>query len=101
MECITLEEFLKNPDKWHGWQKNPHKHTEDSKPALLVPVFDPKDPKYQISPEALARLKDEHKRAFEEQQQQSVEPIKNEIKTIDPAILKEMDELSELLYGPD
>ncbi len=100
MECITLAELMENPEKWKVWQENSHKHTDNLRQALLLPVFDPTDTKYQISPEKLARLKEEHKRAFEQQQQQPVEPLKNETKPIDPEILKEMDELAELLYGP-
>jgi hypothetical protein len=94
-QCMTLEEFLKNPWKWHTPS---NEEIDDSKRALLLPLFDPKDPKHHDSAELLTKMKAEFER------QQSIELLKNEIKpsekTLDPAVVKEMDELAELLYGP-
>ena len=94
-QCMTLEEFMKNPWIWHPPL---NEKIDDSKRALLLPLFDPKDPKHHYSSEVLTKMKAE----FE--QQKSIAPLKNETKpsekTLDPAVLKEMNELSELLYGP-
>jgi len=99
-QCMTLEDFLKNPWKWHTPL---NEKIDDSKRALLLPLVDPKDHKHHYSSEALTKMKAEHKLAFE-QQQQSIALLKNETKpsekTLDPAVVKEMDELTELLYGP-
>jgi len=102
-QCMTLEEFMKNPWIWHPPL---NEKIDDSKRALLLPLVDPKDHKHHYSSEALTKMKAEHKMAFEQQQQQqqSIALLKNETKpsekTLDPAVVKEMNELSELLYGP-
>ena len=95
-QCMTLEEFMKNPWIWHSPL---NEKIDDSKRALLLPLFDPKDHKHHYSSESLTKMKAEF-----EQQQQSIKLLKNETKpsekTLAPAVVKEMDELSELLYGP-
>ena len=94
-QCITWAEFMKNPSKWSEihFDKIHVDKIDDSKRALLLPLFDPNDSNYQVSPDFEAIYEIERKRALE--------PVKIEQKPEEPAILKEMNELSELLYGPD
>ena len=93
-ECITWAEFIENPSKF---SVTPVVKIDDSKPALLLPLIDPKDSNYQFSAEYEAKYEIERERALV--------PLKIERKPeetpLDPAILKEMNELSDLLYGPD
>ena len=89
-QSITWAEFIENPSKF---SETLVVKIDDSKQALLLPVFDPKDSNYQVSPDFAAKYEIERNRA--------IEPLKKEQKPADPAILKEMNELDELLYGPD
>ncbi len=105
LQCIALVSLLDENGNVKFKQSrslklNKFSDNDESGKAILLPVFDPNDPKHTLSPDFQERYEAEIKRAIEQQaiaNQISDKPTKP---SLDPALLKEMNEVSELLYGP-
>jgi hypothetical protein len=101
--CIALASLLdENGKQFRRLELIRSRINNESGKAMVLPVYDENDPKYKLTPERLAILEAEHKKAFEIYQQTLL--IQDNQKTsspspLDPDLVKEMDELCELLYG--
>ena len=101
--CIALASLLnENGKQFRRLELIGSLINDESSKTMVLPVYDVNDTQYKLTPERLAILEAEHKKAFEIYQQTLLIQDNPKISSppqLDPVLVKEMDELCELLYG--